>query len=156
MHEKLLPVNVLDALERNILTLIAKNPSISVTTISETLDKDRKTIRSRLKKLTKIGVLSGPEFVVNPYTIESNYALIHLDVGPAKIPVVTEILEELPGVVNISYSYSGKIHVMLVYNSPRRLNMIISKLTESGITTYTIEDNLHVISPPYSFEELVD
>lgn len=157
MQKRLLPVNVLDELEKTIVELIIKKPEITISEISERLNKDRKTVRTRIKKLVKTGVLSGPEFRINPYVFETNYALLNITVEPAKVSVVIEILESLPGVLNILYSYSGRIYTVVSYSSPRKLDNIITRLKESGIENYSIDDNLHVSIPePYSFRDIIE
>ena len=93
----------LDALDEQILRLIAGNARIPFLEVARACNVSGAAIHQRIQKLTNLGILKGSEYVIDPEKIGYEtcaYIGIYLK-DPESFDSVTKALEAIPEVVVI-------------------------------------------------------
>ena len=120
----------LDALDEQILKLIAGNARIPFLEVARACNVSGAAIHQRIQKLTNLGILKGSEYVIDPEKIGYEtcaYIGIYLK-DPESFDSVTKALEAIPEVV--------KWHMFIkIYakNNHHLLSIIHDKLQPLGL-----------------------
>lgn len=152
--KKILFAAMLDEIERAILFNLAKDPSMEISTLADVTGYDRKTIRTRLKKLINYGVLSGYRQKINLVALGFHFSTITILENPARVTAVVDYLKKIPSVVQIQFAFSGKITAIVAYNTPGELDKFLNDLLENGTIDYSVEDNVYIVENPLSLKVL--
>ena len=105
MEEKL----QIDSLDKKILSLITSNARIPYLEVARECNVSGAAIHQRIQRLTKMGVITGSEFSLNPKKIGFDtcaYVGIFLD-SASLYPDVVEQLKEIPEVTQCHYITGG-------------------------------------------------
>ncbi len=141
----------LDTIDLEILTSIEKGGTkVSTTQISDELNIPGRTIRYRMNKMRKDGLLKPPIIQTYERKLGLGERIVLIQSVPEKEDVLTKILEEM----NLFYVYSttyGRYDGFLIYTmfplvNPRFVNQIVDELKEKGlIRDYFIFDAVDYI-----------
>ena len=96
----------LDALDEQILKLIADNARIPFLEVARACNVSGAAIHQRIQKLTNLGILKGSEYVIDPEKIGYEtcaYIGIYLK-DPESFDSVTKALEAIPEVVECHFT----------------------------------------------------
>ena len=96
----------LDALDEQILRLIAGNARIPFLEVARACNVSGAAIHQRIQKLTNLGILKGSEYVIDPEKIGYEtcaYIGIYLK-DPESFDSVTKALEAIPEVVECHFT----------------------------------------------------
>ena len=96
----------LDALDEQILKLIAGNARIPFLEVARACNVSGAAIHQRIQKLTNLGILKGSEYVIDPEKIGYEtcaYIGIYLK-DPESFDSVTKALEAIPEVVECHFT----------------------------------------------------
>lgn len=99
----------IDDLDRKILSLITKNARIPYLEVARECKVSGAAIHQRIQRLTKIGVITGSEFVISPKKIGFStcaYVGIFLD-SASLYPQVVKELEKIPEITQCHYITGG-------------------------------------------------
>lgn len=99
----------IDELDKKILSLITKNARIPYLEVARECQVSGAAIHQRIQRLTKIGVITGSEFVISPKKIGFHtcaYVGIFLDSASLYPEVVTR-LREIPEITQCHYITGG-------------------------------------------------
>jgi DNA-binding Lrp family transcriptional regulator len=103
-----LPLNQLDATDRELLSLLQTNARESVTTLGKKLGVARTTVLARLKRLESNGVITGYSVRLNQATLEKSLqAYVGLSVAPKSGRDVLRRLSKMPE-IKLVCSVSGE------------------------------------------------
>jgi DNA-binding Lrp family transcriptional regulator len=103
-----LPLNQLDATDRELLSLLQTNARESVTTLGKKLGVARTTVLARLKRLESNGVITGYSVRLNQATLEKSLqAYVGLSVAPKSGRDVLRRLNKMPE-IKLVCSVSGE------------------------------------------------
>ena len=141
----------LDALDEQILKLIAGNARIPFLEVARACNVSGAAIHQRIQKLTNLGILKGSEYVIDPEKIGYEtcaYIGIYLK-DPESFDSVTRALEAIPEVVECHFT-TGKYDMFIkIYakNNHHLLSIIHDKLQPLGLarTETLISLLFHVI-----------
>ena len=104
----------LDALDEQILKLIAGNARIPFLEVARACNVSGAAIHQRIQKLTNLGILKGSEYVIDPEKIGYEtcaYIGIYLK-DPESFDSVTRALEAIPEVVECHFT-TGKYDMFI-------------------------------------------
>ena len=127
----------LDALDEQILRLIAGNARIPFLEVARACNVSGAAIHQRIQKLTNLGILKGSEYVIDPEKIGYEtcaYIGIYLK-DPESFDSVTKALEAIPEVVECHFT-TGKYDMFIkIYakNNHHLLSIIHDKLQPLGL-----------------------
>ena len=127
----------LDALDEQILKLIAGNARIPFLEVARACNVSGAAIHQRIQKLTNLGILKGSEYVIDPEKIGYEtcaYIGIYLK-DPESFDSVTKALEAIPEVVECHFT-TGKYDMFIkIYakNNHHLLSIIHDKLQPLGL-----------------------
>ena len=128
----------LDALDRQILELIADNARIPFLEVARICNVSGAAIHQRIQKLTTLGILKGSYYVVDPEKIGyETCAFIGLYLkDPESFDVVVKELEKIPEVVECHYTTGGFDMFIKIYahNNHHLLEIIHDKLQPLGLS----------------------
>jgi len=99
----------IDQLDRKILSLITRNARIPYLEVARECKVSGAAIHQRIQRLTKMGVITGSEFVISPKKIGFHtcaYVGIFLDSASLYPEVVTK-LKEIPEITQCHYITGG-------------------------------------------------
>jgi Lrp/AsnC family transcriptional regulator for asnA, asnC and gidA len=99
----------IDDLDRKILALITKNARIPYLEVARECNVSGAAIHQRIQRLTKMGVITGSEFVISPKKIGFStcaYVGIFLD-SASLYPEVVEELRKIPEITQCHYITGG-------------------------------------------------
>lgn len=99
----------IDDLDRKILSLITRNARIPYLEVARECKVSGAAIHQRIQRLTKMGVITGSEFMINPKKIGFHtcaYVGIFLDSASLYPKVVTK-LREIPEITQCHYITGG-------------------------------------------------
>jgi len=99
----------IDDLDRKILSLITKNARIPYLEVARECKVSGAAIHQRIQRLTKMGVITGSEFVISPKKIGFStcaYVGIFLD-SASLYPEVVEELKKIPEITQCHYITGG-------------------------------------------------
>lgn len=128
----------LDALDEQILRLIATNARIPFLEVARACNVSGAAIHQRIQKLTSLGVLKGSEFVIDPEKIGyETCAYVGLFLrDPEQFDSVTNELKKIPEVVECHYT-TGQYDIFIkIYakNNHHLLTIIHDKLQPLGLS----------------------
>jgi len=101
--------NHIDQLDRKILSLITKNARIPYLEVARECKVSGAAIHQRIQRLTKMGVITGSEFVISPKEIGFHtcaYVGIFLE-SASLYPEVVIKLREIPEITQCHYITGG-------------------------------------------------
>ena len=107
----------IDELDRKILSLITKNARIPYLEVARECKVSGAAIHQRIQRLTKMGVITGSEFVISPKKIgflTCAYVGIFLD-SAHLYPKVVEKLREIPEITQCHYITGGYSIFIKIY-----------------------------------------
>lgn len=107
----------IDELDRKILSLITKNARIPFLEVARECKVSGAAIHQRIQRLTKMGVITGSEFVINPKKIGFRtcaYIGIFLD-SAHLFPEVVEQLKQIPEITQCHYITGGYSIFIKIY-----------------------------------------
>jgi Lrp/AsnC family transcriptional regulator for asnA, asnC and gidA len=99
----------IDKLDKKILSLITKNARIPYLEVARECNVSGAAIHQRIQRLTKMGVITGSEFVISPKMIGFStcaYVGIYLD-SAHLYPDVVAKLREIPEITQCHYITGG-------------------------------------------------
>ncbi len=99
----------LDELDRKILSLITRNARIPYLEVARECNVSGAAIHQRIQRLTRIGVITGSEFVISPKKIGfSTCAYVGIFLDSAHLyPRVVEQLKNIPEITQCHYITGG-------------------------------------------------
>jgi Lrp/AsnC family transcriptional regulator, regulator for asnA, asnC and gidA len=107
----------IDKLDRKILSLITKNARIPYLEVARECKVSGAAIHQRIQRLTKMGVITGSEFMINPKKIgflTCAYVGIFLDSAHLYPDVVVK-LKEIPEITQCHYITGGYSIFIKIY-----------------------------------------
>ncbi|MDE7377389.1 MAG: Lrp/AsnC ligand binding domain-containing protein [Paraprevotella sp.] len=127
----------LDALDEQILKMIADNARIPFLEVARACGVSGAAIHQRVQKLTKVGVLKGSQYVLNPEKIGYDtcaYVGLFLK-DPSDFDKVIEALYKIPEVVECHYTTGDYDMFIKIYarNNHHMLSIIHDKLQPLGV-----------------------
>ena len=129
----------LDALDEQILKLIADNARIPFLEVARACHVSGAAIHQRIQKLTNLGILKGSEFVIDPEKIGYEtcaYIGIYLK-DPESFDSVTKALEAIPEVVECHFTTGPYTMLIKLYarDNEHLMELLNSKIQEiPGVT----------------------
>lgn len=127
----------LDALDEQILKLIADNARIPFLEVARACHVSGAAIHQRVQKLIRIGVLKGSQYILDPEKIGyDTCAYIGLFLkDPAQFDNVVKALHNIPEVVECHYTTGGYDMFIKMYarNNYHMLSIIHDKLQPLGL-----------------------
>ena len=128
----------LDSLDKKILHLIAEDARIPFLEVARACNVSGAAIHQRIQKLTRLGILKGSQFVIDPEKIGyETCAYIGLFLkNPEKFDEVVEALRQIPEVVECHYTTGGFDMFIKIYafNNHHLLNIRHDKLQPLGLS----------------------
>ena len=127
----------LDALDEQILRMVADNARIPFLEVARAGGVSGAAIHQRVQKLTKVGVLKGSQYVLNPEKIGYDtcaYVGLFLK-DPSDFDKVVEALYKIPEVVECHYTTGDYDMFIKIYarNNHHMLSIIHDKLQPLGL-----------------------
>lgn len=127
----------LDALDEQILRLIADNARIPFLEVARSCNVSGAAIHQRIQKLTNLGILKGSEYVIDPKKIGYQtcaYIGIFLQ-HPESFNSVIKALEQIPEVVECHFTTGAYDMFIKIYakNNHHLLSIIHEKLQPLGL-----------------------
>ncbi len=127
----------LDALDEQILKMIADNARIPFLEVARACGVSGAAIHQRVQKLMKVGVLKGSQYVLNPEKIGYDtcaYVGLFLK-DPSDFDKVIEALYKIPEVVECHYTTGDYDMFIKIYarNNHHMLSIIHDKLQPLGV-----------------------
>ncbi len=127
----------LDAFDEQILRLIAENARIPFLEVARACHVSGAAIHQRIQRLTRLGVLKGSQFVLNPEKIGYEtcaYVGLFLK-DPLDFDRVVEELRKIPEVVECHYTTGDYDMFIKIYarNNHHMLSIIHDKLQPLGL-----------------------
>lgn len=138
----------LDALDEQILKLIAANARIPFLEVARACNVSGAAIHQRIQKLTNLGILKGSEYIIDPEKIGYEtcaYIGIFLR-EPESFKKVTDALRNIPEVVECHFT-TGKYDMFIkIYakNNNHLLSIIHDKLQPLGLSRTETLISFHV------------
>jgi Lrp/AsnC family leucine-responsive transcriptional regulator len=133
-------MDVLDSVDKKILTIVQANGKIQLKTLAEQVFLSSPATSARLERLTRDGYLIGYQAQVDRETLGLHImAFINLEVDPAEKPVFYPFIQSCPCVVEcncVTGAYSMLIKV--VFRSTVELDGFINELQKFGKTSTQI------------------
>lgn len=127
----------LDALDEQILRLIADNARIPFLEVARACHVSGAAIHQRIQKLTRQGVLKGSHYVLDPEKVGyDTCAFVGLFLkDPSDFDRVVEELRKIPEVVECHYTTGGYDMFIKIYarNNHHMLSIIHDKLQPLGL-----------------------
>ncbi|MCF8225367.1 MAG: Lrp/AsnC ligand binding domain-containing protein [Bacteroidales bacterium] len=122
----------LDKLDRQILSLVTKNARIPYLEVARECNVSGAAIHQRIQRLTKLGIISGSEFTLDPKKIGFHtcaYVGIFLD-NAGLYPEVVKQLEKIPEITQCHYITGGYSIFIKVYtrNNEDLKHMLVDKV----------------------------
>lgn len=128
----------LDSLDEQILRMIAKNARIPFLEVARVCNVSGAAIHQRIQKLTKLGVIKGSEYIIDPEKIGYEtcaYIGLYLK-DPGTFDDVVSELQKIPEVVECHYTTGGYDMFIKLYakNNHHLLTIIHDKLQPLGLS----------------------
>ncbi|MDE6321210.1 MAG: Lrp/AsnC ligand binding domain-containing protein [Muribaculaceae bacterium] len=127
----------LDALDRNILSMLAENARKPYLEIARICNVSGAAIHQRIAKLTSIGVIKGSECLIDPAAVGYDtcaYMGFYLK-EPGQFKTVIEELRKIPEVVECHFT-TGQYDIFVklyARNNDHLLHLIHTKLQRLGL-----------------------
>ena len=129
----------LDALDKQILKLIAADARIPFLEVARACDVSGAAIHQRIQKLTNMGVLKGSQFIIEPEKLGyETCAFIGLNLkNPEDFDTVVEALKNIPEVTECHYTTGNFDMFIKIYaqNNHHLLTIIHDKLQPLGLSS---------------------
>ena len=129
----------LDALDKQILKLIAAEARIPFLEVARACDVSGAAIHQRIQKLTNMGVLNGSQFIIEPEKLGyETCAFIGLNLkNPEDFDTVVEELKNIPEVTECHYTTGNFDMFIKIYaqNNHHLLTIIHDKLQPLGLSS---------------------
>ncbi len=127
----------LDALDEQILKLIADNARIPFLEVARVCGVSGAAIHQRIQKLTNMGILKGSEYIIDPEKIGYEtcaYIGIFLK-DPSSFEIVTKQIKEIPEIVECHFTTGQYDMFIKLYakNNHHLLSIIHDKLQPLGL-----------------------
>lgn len=127
----------LDALDEQILRMVADNARIPFLEVARACGVSGAAIHQRVQKLTKVGVLKGSQYVLNPEKIGYDtcaYVGLFLK-DPSDFDKVVDALYKIPEVVECHYTTGDYDMFIKIYarNNHHMLSIIHDQLQPLGL-----------------------
>ena len=127
----------LDALDKQILKLIAADARIPFLEVARACDVSGAAIHQRIQKLTNMGVLNGSQFIIEPEKLGyETCAFIGLNLkNPEDFDTVVEELKNIPEVTECHYTTGNFDMFIKIYaqNNHHLLTIIHDQLQPLGL-----------------------
>lgn len=127
----------LDALDRQILSLISDNARIPFLEVARACHVSGAAIHQRIRRLVQLGVIKGSQFVFDPESLGyETCAFVGLFLkDPSDFDRVVVALREIPEVVECHYTTGGYDMFIKIYarNNHHMLSIIHDKLQPLGL-----------------------
>ncbi len=127
----------LDALDKKILRMIAEDARVPFLEVARACDVSGAAIHQRIQKLTKLGVLKGSQFIIDPEKIGyETCAYIGLNLrNPETFDKAVEELMNIPEVVECHYTTGDYDMFIKIYaqNNHHLLSIIHDSLQPLGL-----------------------
>jgi Lrp/AsnC family transcriptional regulator, regulator for asnA, asnC and gidA len=128
----------IDNLDRKILSLITENARIPYLEVARECNVSGAAIHQRIQRLTRLGVITGSEFILNPKKIGfQTCAYIGVFLESAHLyPEVVKKLKEIPEITQCHYTTGNYSIFMKVYTKSNEdlKHVLVDKLQSiSGI-----------------------
>lgn len=128
----------LDALDKKILRLVAGNARVPFLEVARSCNVSGAAIHQRIQKLTKLGVLKGSQFIVDPDKVGFEtcaYIGLYLK-NPEDYDHVVEALKKIPEVVECHTTTGGMDLFIKLYafNNHHLMHIIHDKLQPLGLS----------------------
>jgi len=129
----------IDRLDRKILSLITQNARIPYLEVARACQVSGAAIHQRIQRLTKLGVITGSEFIISPKKIgfpTCAYVGIFLDSAHLYPEIVTQ-LKEIPEITQCHYITGGYSIFIKIYTRDNEdlKNVLVEKVQAiSGIS----------------------
>lgn len=128
----------LDKLDKWILRLIAEDARVPFLEVARACNVSGAAIHQRIQKLTKLGVIKGSQFIIDPEKIGyETCAYIGLNLrNPSEFDKVVSELKNIPEVVECHYTTGDFDLFIKIYaiNNHHLLNIIHDKLQPLGLS----------------------
>ncbi|MCM1311461.1 MAG: Lrp/AsnC ligand binding domain-containing protein [Bacteroides sp.] len=130
--------HLLDSLDKQILDMIADNARIPFLEVARSCNVSGAAIHQRIQKLTKLGIIKGSNYILNPEKIGyETCAYIGLFLkDPSSFDSVVEALEKIPEVVECHYTTGMYDLFIKIYarNNHHLMTVIHDKLQPLGLS----------------------
>lgn len=127
----------LDALDKKILRMIAEDARVPFLEVARACDVSGAAIHQRIQKLTRLGVLKGSQFIIDPEKIGyETCAYIGLNLrNPETFDKAVEELMNIPEVVECHYTTGDYDMFIKIYalNNHHLLSIIHDSLQPLGL-----------------------
>lgn len=128
----------LDELDKKILSLIADNARIAFLEVARQCNISGAAIHQRVQKLTRMGVIQGSQFLLNPELLGYEtcaYISLYLK-DPSSFDQVVTSLAQIPEVVECHYTTGGADLFIKIYakSNHHLLSIIHDKLQPLGLS----------------------
>lgn len=127
----------LDALDKKILRMIAEDARVPFLEVARACNVSGAAIHQRIQKLTKLGVLKGSQFIIDPEKIGyETCAYIGLNLrNPETFDKAVEELKNIPEVVECHYTTGDYDMFIKIYaqNNHHLLSIIHDSLQPLGL-----------------------
>lgn len=127
----------LDALDRQILSMIADNARIPFLEVARACHVSGAAIHQRIRRLVQLGVIKGSQFIFDPESLGyETCAFIGLFLkDPSDFDRVVEALRAIPEVVECHYTTGGYDMFIKIYarNNHHMLSIIHDQLQPLGL-----------------------
>ena len=152
----------LDKLDKWILRLIAEDARVPFLEVARACNVSGAAIHQRIQKLTKLGVIKGSQFIIDPEKIGyETCAYIGLNLrNPSDFDKVVSDLKKIPEVVECHYTTGDFDLFIKIYaiNNHHLLNIIHDKLQPLGLSrsetiisfNSAIDRQLPIMDVPFS------
>ncbi len=124
-------LNEIDEIDKNIIEMLQKDPSITHSDIAKELDRSQPAIGARIKKLAEKGILATQMGVDFHQISELN--LVKIELSTSKPQKILEMSDYCPYIINI-LKLSGKSNLMIFMacSSLKRIDYIVDKRFRSS------------------------
>ncbi len=130
--------HLLDSLDKQILDMIADNARIPFLEVARSCNVSGAAIHQRIQKLTKLGIIKGSNYILNPEKIGyETCAYIGLFLkDPSSFDSVADALKKIPEVVECHYTTGVYDMFIKIYarNNHDLLTIIHDRLQPLGLS----------------------
>ncbi len=125
----------LDSLDLRIIRVLGNpgplqwNVRESSAAIARKIEEDDETVRRRILRMRRAGILKSPQLVVNPHLIGRQFASVDFDVQDGAIKrLVMSKFTRIDGVISILDLQGDRVSVAFLYKSERELARQIGRM----------------------------
>jgi len=120
----------MDELDYRILEILSGDGRLPYNKIAEILNTDYigASIRKRVLKLKKTGIIDKFTVVVNDEKVGLRTSFLILDVNPAYVDTLVEKIRHYPEIIQLYYSLDGKIICMIKTKREENLIHVVKEI----------------------------